>query len=329
MGDRAIGRVTLVVVGSAILTRMAEPVAPGRGAEFATLVPAVARPIAEHEWQELEGKYWQIASPNAEDPYVTDAAERTRGACATGMVEIRGRMKVEESSKREPIEELQKLTCTDWIAREYPERCARYDRDQWVAVSRSLPETPLHYCIDRFEYPNRRNAYPWIVVSFNEARDLCAREEKRLCTEDEWTFACEGEQAVPFPYGYVRDPDACVVDRLWRPVDLNLFAVREGVRFVAEIDHLWQGEASGARPRCRSSLGVYDLTGNVDEWTTSVRPAERPSILKGGYWGRVRTTCRATTRAHGEGFFFYQIGFRCCAEVPAAAAPSATPSGEF
>lgn len=59
---------------------------------------------------------------------------------------------------------------------------------------------------------------------------------------------------------------------------------------------------------------MYDMVGNVDEWTTSVVTGERPSILKGGYWGRVRDRCRPSTRAHGEDFAFYQQGFRCCAD---------------
>ena len=312
-----LGAVALVVLG-AVSVVSSEHAPSGSDATFASMIPkapSAARPRIEHEWQQLEGKYWQIVSPGMEDVAVTDAEEGTRGACAAGMVEIRGRMKVEVSPKREPIEDRQKDACIDWIAREYPERCARYDRDRWLALSRSFSGVPMHYCIDRFEYPNRRGTYPWIVVSFTEARDLCAREDRRLCTEDEWTFACEGEEATPFPNGYVRG-QACVIDRAWRQVDLSLFEVRSGPRFEAEIDRLWQGEASGSRLRCRSTFGVYDTTGNVDEWTTSVRPGERPSILKGGYWGPVRTTCRATTRAHGEGFFFYQIGFRCCADAP-------------
>jgi formylglycine-generating enzyme required for sulfatase activity len=58
------------------------------------------------------------------------------------------------------------------------------------------------------------------------------------------------------------------------------------------------------------------MTGNVDEWTrTSNALAERQSVMKGGYWGPVRTRCRPATRAHDELHTFYQQGFRCCADL--------------
>ena len=328
LGKASGGRIAFVVLAAVTVARLESPPA-GREADFAGLITSVglAHPPLEHEWQQLEGKYWQIVSAGSEDADVTDAAEGTPGECRPGMVEIRGRMKTEDPAKHEPVEELQKSTCTDWISREYPERCARYDRDRWTALSAGLPGVPLHYCVDRFEYPNQRGAYPWIVVTFGEAQSLCAREDKRLCTEEEWTFACEGEEATPFPNGYVRDPDGCVIDRPSRPVEMSLFDSRSGARFEAEIDRLWQGEPSGSHPRCQSPFGVHDTIGNVDEWTTSVIPGERPSILNGGYWGPVRTTCRATTRAHGDGFFFYQIGFRCCANAPAVSFSSGSSSG--
>lgn len=47
-------------------------------------------------------------------------------------------------------------------------------------------------------------------------------------------------------------------------------------------------------------------------WRTTRRSGMK-SILKGGYWGPIRARCRPSTRAHGEDFAFYQIGFRCCA----------------
>jgi formylglycine-generating enzyme required for sulfatase activity len=63
------------------------------------------------------------------------------------------------------------------------------------------------------------------------------------------------------------------------------------------------------------------MTGNVDEWTASVHREGYRSVFKGGYWGPVRARCRASTRAHDEEFYFYQQGFRCCADAPTAASP--------
>ena len=54
------------------------------------------------------------------------------------------------------------------------------------------------------------------------------------------------------------------------------------------------------------------MTGNVDEITTSIRSTGYPSILKGGYWAKVRDRCRPSTRAHNQWYKNYQLGFRCC-----------------
>jgi formylglycine-generating enzyme len=265
-------------------------------------------------WRLVNGHHWQVVEAEpAEDVPDTDAREGTRGACPEGMVDVEGSMKVDGAVS---IEELQKTTCTDWIDPSFPERCATFDRDAWRERSERLPTRPMRFCMDRFEYPNQLGAYPVIEVTWRESAALCADEGKRLCTESEWTFACEGDEATPYPTGYVRDPEACVIDRPWRDVHEQELVPRESRVALLEIDRLWQGEASGARPACRSSFGVYDLTGNVDEWTSSVRPGERPSILKGGYWGPVRARCRPSTRAHDEDYSYYQEGFRCCRDIP-------------
>jgi formylglycine-generating enzyme required for sulfatase activity len=279
--------------------------------EAALHVPAPSRP-----WILVAGKFWEIDSGQSEDPSVTDAAEGTRGSCPPGMVEVRGSMKVD--GDRGSVEFFQDLACTDWISRQFPERCARFDEQTWLETARDLPVKPLHFCIDRYEYPNRRGAYPVIAVTWHEAGAACRERGERLCTEDEWTFACEGEEALPYPNGFARDSSACVLDKPWKLFDAYRLAVRDSTLAVAEIDYAWQGEPSGARPRCRSPFGVYDTTGNVDEWTQSVRNEGYPSILKGGYWGPVRARCRASTRAHNEDFYFYQQGFRCCADAPAS-----------
>ncbi len=274
-----------------------------------------------HPWTLVAGKYWQIASPESEDPAATDEAEGNRGACAQGMIEVQGSMKID--SDRGTVEGLQDTTCSDWISREFPERCATFDAERWKALSRELPARALRFCVDRFEYPNRKGGYPLIAVTWREAGALCQERGARLCTEDEWTFACEGEDARPYPTGYVRNPGdpsdrkGCVIDRPWRLFDERLLAVRDSAAAEGEIDFAWQGEASGSRPLCRSPFGVYDTTGNVDEWTRSVQRDGYASVFKGGYWGPVRARCRAATRAHDEDFYFYQQGFRCCADARA------------
>lgn len=255
-----------------------------------------------HDWREVGTNHWQIVS-SGEAPDLTDAREGNRGACTPGMIEVKGSFHVTGMG-----DELSKSACTKWINKEFPERCALFDKDRLKDIRDKIPTKPMHFCIDRFEFPNKKDEFPVILVNFPESEQLCKDAGKRLCTEDEWTFACEGEDMLPYPYGYERDKDACITDRAWRPFDQNAYY---GKNVLAELDRLWQGVRSGTQPKCKSVFGVYDMTGNVDEWTlTSV--GGRRSVLKGGYWGPVRTRCRPATRAHGESHAFYQQGFRCC-----------------
>ena len=294
--------------------------------ELALNVKSAGPPVLTHEWRLVDGKHWQIVPSSfdaLEDREVTDRTEGNRGACPIGMIEVRGQMKLDPSPTAyfngNSIEEMQKSTCTQWINKDYPERCGKFDREKWLEIGKELATKPMHFCIDRYEFPNQKGAFPVILANWYEAVELCAVEGKRMCDEAEWTFACEGEEATPYPYGYERDVESCVVDRPWKPFNEVAMRPRDGAPAMAEMDRLWQGVASGSRPRCKSSFGVFDMTGNVDEWTRSVRDGERPSILKGGYWGPVRTRCRPSTRSHDENHMFYQQGVRCCGDAGAPA----------
>ena len=288
------------------------PMAQARlaGVDDGSLLPG-APVTPARDWHLVMGKHWQIGGPRGEDPAQTDAREGTRGACPAGMVSVQGKMKVHAM-----VDEMQLQACTKWIDKKWPERCADYDRDKWLAISKDLPTQSVNVCMDRFEYPNRKGEFPIIMVSWYEARDACKTEGKRLCSEDEWTYACEGEEATPYPSGYSREASECVNDRPWKKFDDQALMPRSGPRAMAELDRLWQGQPSGTRAACKSKAGVYDMTGNIDEWTKSSIAGERPSVLKGGYWGPVRTRCRPATKAHDESHTFYQQGFRCCADAP-------------
>ena len=72
---------------------------------------------------------------------------------------------------------------------------------------------------------------------------------------------------------------------------------------------------------CASGFGVFDMTGNLDEWVTSDQPPRERSKwagLKGGAWGHVRSQCRPMTTSHEPEFSYYFVGFRCCADATGA-----------
>ncbi|AKT40870.1 formylglycine-generating enzyme family protein [Chondromyces crocatus] len=189
--------------------------------------------------------------------------------------------------------------------------CAEYERGQRCLE----PTDPRRFCIDRHEWPNRIGEPPTVFVDWHDARSLCAGAGKRLCRRSEWTLACEGPKRLPYPWGFVRAPSPCNVDRAAIPPDVPAL-LRPSTR-DEELARLWQADPIGSHPDCISSFGAYDLSGNVDEWTDNLADdpgTSTPSTLNGGYWGPVRNTCRLTTTAHGPDFRFYQVGFRCCAE---------------
>lgn len=274
-----------------------------------------------HSWKLLNNKYWQIHSDQYEQPYITDAYENNNGSCPPGMVEINGLMKQDPDVRLfsgNNIDALQKLSCKTWLNKEpiWKDRCKEYDRSKWINMSSSYSVRPMRYCIDRFESGVRKGEYPIVMINYDEADNVCKVRSDRLCSELEWTFACEGEEAMPYPYGYIRDENKCVIDKVWRQYSNNLFP-RNTVSSMKELDKLWQGEAAGSRKYCRSPFGVYDMTGNVDEITSaSYKDSKYKMVLKGGYWGgNVRNRCRAATRSHDESFAFYQASFRCCRDL--------------
>jgi sulfatase modifying factor 1 len=240
-------------------------------------------------------------------PTVTAPIETTSGACPTGMVEVDGDYCPSVEQK-----------CLRWLDPETKQRCAEFS----PTSSCKGKQAHKHFCIDRFEYPNAQGEKPTVMKTWIQAKATCASESKHLCGESEWTLACEGRERLPYPYGYTRSDAACNIDKPHPDVDESAFA--DPARRDAEVARLDQRDPSGAREACVSPYGVYDMTGNVDEWVVNESGKPYKSGLKGGYWGPVRDRCRPMTIAHDEEFSFYQIGFRCCADPtpPSVSSPA-------
>lgn len=223
-------------------------------------------------------------------------------SCPTDMVEVKGDYcpQVEQ-------------TCL-----EYDEKVVNVNgkvRCLHFAPSKCLSKTkkPMHFCIDRFEWPNKEGDIPEVMVTWNDMKRNCESQGKRLCRDVEWEFACEGPEMLPYPYGYDRNPGVCNIDNPWREFDpYKLGSSNPKVR-QAEVERLSQRVPSGSKPQCQSPFGVFDMTGNVDESVINSTGNPYKSGEKGGHWAMgARNRCRPMTTVHNEDFAFYEIGGRCC-----------------
>ena len=238
---------------------------------------------------------------SSQAPAAAPVASGTRdkqGACGEGMAEVVG----EYCSMVEQ-------TCLRWVDPETKMRCAEFSDDSRCVGSR----TPKRFCMDRFEWPNQEGVKPVVMKTWYDAKNACQGAGKRLCTDSEWTLACEGSEMLAYPYGNQRDSTACNIDKSLPEPDEK--AIGNPYTRDAEVARLDQRAASGEYAKCQSPYGVHDMTGNVDEWVANESGKPYQSGLKGGYWGPVRTRCRPMTTAHYEQFVFYQIGFRCCGDM--------------
>ncbi|MEM9876391.1 MAG: SUMF1/EgtB/PvdO family nonheme iron enzyme [Myxococcota bacterium] len=201
--------------------------------------------------------------------------------------------------------------------------------------------TRAKFCIDQFEFPNRPCELPVVWSGATQAHQVCKKLGKRLCRQEEWMLACEGDPdggpPQRYAYGDTLDLEVCNTNK--RAAMHN-----DPPCDARTVQTAWETcgthtEPSGSFPRCRSRFGVYDLHGNVAEAMTRYDAEEgaRVSQLKGSAFfyvdvhrrphePRARETyvdvCRHDPRWHVQPMHKawhvnYHLGFRCCLDVPA------------
>lgn len=228
------------------------------------------------------------------------AVANTSGACPPEMVEVEGEYCTEV-----------RHNCVKWLddsTLPYA-RCGEYEPKATCVGERRK----MSFCIDRYEYTKPGEQVPMNHASFVVASDTCKGLGKRICTEDEWNFACEGEEMRPYPYGWKREAK-CNQDRpkeeLYDP---------NNKQYQVLADHRMP---NGANPECVSPFGVYDMVGNLDE--PVLRESQRYAYpyrngLKGGWWMPARNRCRPATTKHDDHYHDIQVGVRCCSDAPGSA----------
>ena len=189
-----------------------------------------------------------------------------------------------------------------------------------TADGQSVPHSPyLPVAGLRVKAISRKDVIPQAYISRNQAQGACVEAHKRLCTEREWVSACKGPEKTKYPYGNQHKPGYCVDTNRVNPLK-RLFESLGVARyqFTTMNDPGLNQVAgtlapTGSFTRCTSDYGVYDMVGNLHEWT-----ADPQGTFRGGFYLDTKLNgsgCDYRTVMHPATYHDYSTGFRCCKEA--------------
>lgn len=177
-----------------------------------------------------------------------------------------------------------------------------------------LPVTDL-----RVRAVSKKGVFPQGYISRDEAEQACHEAKKRLCTDAEWVAACRGKANAAFPYGDEHHDGYCN-DAGVSPLN-HFFGEQAGDdRYTwsamndPRLNQLPGGlMKTGAKKKCKTRGEIFDLVGNLHEWT-----ADPAGTFRGGYYLDTKINgegCAYATKAHDARYHDYSTGFRCCKDA--------------
>ena len=206
--------------------------------------------------------------------------------------------------------EYQRIQCPEGMA--YINKLNGYCIDKYEASMPSANSTDMGNATDianrnapgAMQAMSQAGVVPWVRISQVNSRIACSNAGKHLCTDEEWLAAANLNGS------YFNLPTTLSASSgYYCVVDSNTYC----------LDHSYEsGEAcntgtwSGGASNCYSSEGVYDMTGNVWEWTNETVGYTKP--CPGGatscYWnGTIFTTSGAAgTATYGNDATYFSAG---------------------
>lgn len=185
----------------------------------------------------------------------------------------------------------------------------RIDAGDWLHVPLDEPDLRLTFDGSLFApLPGYEN-HPMVYVTWFGAEAYCAFLDGRLPTEIEWEKAARGEDGRAYPWG---DEIACNY--------ANYYDSRDPAeaRFGKQGDttpvgfYNGQTHAGYETVAALSPYGLYDMAGNVWQWTADDYPYIHYRFMRGGSRGDYEPFLRVWARNNaGPDHAGPSVGFRC------------------
>jgi hypothetical protein len=168
---------------------------------------------------------------------------------------------------------------------------------------------------------SRAGVLPWTSVTYPSSKAACESIGLRLCTENEWQQACKGGSgSCNWSYTPSASTGGTCNDYATQATSATPHSGCNGTEYAPSVGKsgawlLPTGELSECYADFGAAGKVYDLSGNVNEWTLARSAGVNP--LRGGNMNNLANglKCNENFIVANDTYSLQNTGFRCCADA--------------
>ncbi len=183
----------------------------------------------------------------------------------------------------------------------------------WLHFSYMESGSFINYDDQKFVVVKGFENHPVVMVSWFGAKAYCDFYDWRLPTENEWEKAARGTDTRTYPWG---DELLRNQANFYSSHDLfqKIFGKFNGTTPVGYYNgESYEGYQTNAG---LSPFGLFDMAGNVWQWTGDEYPYVHLRYMRGGSFANYEYNLRVWARnSAGPDYYGINVGFRCVRDV--------------
>ena len=185
----------------------------------------------------------------------------------------------------------------------------KIEAGDWLFIPLNDPSQRIQFDSSQFSVQPGYENHPMTSVTWFGAWGYCGYYEASLPTEIQWEKAARGTDARPFPWGWEISRENANFYSSRDPFeDMSSFGSRTSpVGFYNGMDYEGYQTLDSASP-----YGLYDMAGNVWQWTGDVYEGMHYRFMRGGSKDTYDMDLRVWVRNNATPTYFSPgVGFRC------------------